>query len=204
MTSAQRIESLMPTNPHCSVVSFGTTRYHERLRTGRGRRIATPMDFLSHINLGEMFGDLTVTAFLILLPTSVVVVGSIVIFPLIDLAFEKKVEHRIRQPDDLTPYDETWRTGRPWLFLRSNFLRQLISDLPPNTRRGHLTLVHGSGQGSEPRYWTWLIKRTNTATQKNTNLVMPDKRPRRNVGGKMIQQPTAPPPSYCANDSRAR
>ena len=44
------------------------------------------MDFLSHINLGEMFGDLTVTAFLILQPTSVVVVGSIVIFPLIDLA----------------------------------------------------------------------------------------------------------------------
>jgi hypothetical protein len=114
-----------------------------------------------------MFGDLTVTAFLILLPTSVVVVGSIVIFPLIDLA-----PHTTRLGGQ----------GGPWLFLRSNFLRQLMSDLPPNTRRGHLTLVHGSGQGSEPRYWTWLIKRTNTATQKNTNLVMPDKGPRRNVG----------------------
>ena len=140
MTSAQRIESLMPTNPHCSVVSFGTTRYHERLRTGRGRRIATPMDFLSHINLGEMFGDLTVTAFLILQPTSVVVVGSIVIFPLIDLA------------------PHTTRLGGqrgPWLFLRSNFLRQLISGYRQTRGVGTLRLFtvaarapnHATGRG---------------------------------------------------------
>src|SRR5215813_6655359 len=93
----------------CSVVSFGTTGYHARLRTRRGRRIATPMDFLSHIDLGEMLGDLTVTTFLILLPASLVVVSTIVLFPLIDLAFEKK---SVTRP---LAHDESWRVGRPWL-----------------------------------------------------------------------------------------
>ena len=37
-----------------------------------GRRFATPMDLLWHINLEEMLGDLTVTTFLILLAASVV------------------------------------------------------------------------------------------------------------------------------------
>jgi hypothetical protein len=139
-----------------------------------------PYFFLSHINLGEMLGDLTVTAFLILLATSIVVVGSMVMFPLIDLAFEKKIEPSIRQHDDLTTHGETWQTGRPWLLLRSNFLRRLMSDLPPNARRGHLALVHSSNP--EPHHWTSLIKRTKTAARENTKLVMPDQGPRRNAG----------------------
>src|SRR5262249_61790035 len=115
------------------------------------------MDFLSHINLGEMLGDLTVAAFLILLAASIVVVGSMVMFPLIDLAFEKKGKHRIRQHDDLTPYDESWRTGQPWLVLRANFLRQLMSGLRHAQRR-HLTLVHDSEQLTEYRPRTRLNK----------------------------------------------
>jgi hypothetical protein len=39
------------------------------------------MDFLSHINLWKMLGDLTVAMFLILLPASVVVVGLMVMLP---------------------------------------------------------------------------------------------------------------------------
>jgi hypothetical protein len=135
------------------------------------------MDLLWHINLQEMLGDLTVTAFLILLAASVAVVSLMVLLPLIDLAFEKKkVEPTIRQHDDLTAHDASWQTGPPWLILRSNFLRQLMSDLPP--RRGHLTLVHGSGQFPEPHHWTSLMKRTKTATQKNTTLIVPDKEAR--------------------------
>jgi hypothetical protein len=175
------IETPTLTNRRCLVVSFGTKGYHARLQTRRGAAVfATPMDFLSHINLGEMLGDLTVTAFLILLAASIVVVGSMVMFPLIDLAFEKKIEPSIRQHDDLTTHGETWQTGRPWLLLRSNFLRRLMSDLPPNAPRGHLALVHSSNP--EPHHWTSLIKRTKTAARENTKLVMPDQGPRRNAG----------------------
>jgi len=120
------------------------------------------MDFLSHINLGEMLGDLTVTAFLILLPASVVVVSTMVLFPLIDLAFEKKPV----RPDNLIAHDESWRAGQPWLLLRSNFLRQLMSGLP-NVQRKHLTLVHDSDQS---RHRTPLIKQRKAATQ--TNLIV--------------------------------
>jgi len=122
------------------------------------------MDFLSHINLGEMLGDLTVTAFLILLPASVVVVSTMVLFPLIDLAFEKKPV----RPDNLIAHDESWRAGQPWLLLRSNFLRQLMSGLP-NVQRKHLTLVHDSDQS---HHLTPLIKRRKAATQTNPNLIM--------------------------------
>jgi hypothetical protein len=127
------------------------------------------MDVLWHINLEEMLGDLTVTTFLILLAASVAVVSLMVLLPLIDLAFEK-AQPTIRQHDDLTANDESWQTRRPWLFLRSNFFR-----LPPNAARGHLTLIHGSGQFHEPHHWTSLIKRTKTAVQKNTNLIVSDK-----------------------------
>jgi len=133
------------------------------------------MDFLSHINLGEMLGDLTVTAFLIFLAASIVVVGSMVMFPLIDLAFEGK--HRIRQHDDLTPYDESWWQGQPWLVLRANFLRQLMNGLPHAQRR-HLTLVHD--QFIESRHRTPLIKRPNTGTQMDTDLTASDKKARPN------------------------
>jgi len=124
------------------------------------------MDFLSHIDLGEMLGDLTVAAFLILLPASVVVVSTMVLFPLIDLAFEKK--RVTRRNSDLVAYDESWRAGRPWLLLRSNFLRQLMSGLP-NVRRKHLTLVHDSDQS---HHLTPLIKRRKAATQTTTNLIV--------------------------------
>jgi hypothetical protein len=94
------------------------------------------MDLLWHINFEEMLGDLTVTTFLILLAASFVVVGSMVLFPLIDLAFAKKVKPTIeasRNDDELTA--STSQTGRPWFAPRSAFLRpdavphsQLTSD----------------------------------------------------------------------------
>ena len=59
---------------------------------GDGAPLRPGMDVLWHINLEEMLGDLTVATFLILMAASVVVVSSLVMFPLIDLAFEKKVE----------------------------------------------------------------------------------------------------------------
>ena len=48
------------------------------------------MDLFWHINPVEMLSDLMVTTFLILLAASVVVVASMFMFPLIDLAFKKK------------------------------------------------------------------------------------------------------------------
>jgi hypothetical protein len=50
------------------------------------------MDLLGQINYGEMLSGLMVTTFLILLNASVVVVSSMVMFPLIDLAFKKKAK----------------------------------------------------------------------------------------------------------------
>jgi hypothetical protein len=50
------------------------------------------MDFFWQINWEEMLGDLMVATFVILLPTSIVVVCSMVIFPLIDVAFKKKAK----------------------------------------------------------------------------------------------------------------
>jgi hypothetical protein len=41
------------------------------------------MDFLWHINVEEMLGDLTLTTFLILLAASIAVVSLMVLFPLI-------------------------------------------------------------------------------------------------------------------------
>jgi hypothetical protein len=135
------------------------------------------MDVLGHINVEEMLSGLIIATFLILLAASVVVISLMVLLPLIDLAFEKKVKPTIEEPrhhDSLTAHDASWQTGAPWLILRSNFLRQLMSDLPPR----HLTLVHGSGQFPEPHHWTSLMKRTKTATQKNTTLIVPDKEAR--------------------------
>jgi hypothetical protein len=90
------------------------------------------MDLIWRINLTEMLGDLTVTTFLILLAASVVVVGSMVTFPLIDLAFEKKVKRRHQH--GLTTLDESWQTGRPWFSLRSDYVR------PDAVRRSQLTI----------------------------------------------------------------
>ena len=72
-----------------------------------------------------MLGDLMVTTFLVLLAASIVVVCLMVMFPLIDLAFRTKPAPRPAQV-------ETWQhgglthaqlSGRPWLALRSDFLR---------------------------------------------------------------------------------
>ena len=128
------------------------------------------MDLLWHINFVEMLGDLTVATFLILLAASVGIVGCMVLLPLIDLAFEKK---RVTRP---LAHDESWRAGRPWLQLRSDFLRQLMSGLP-QVQRKHLTLVHDSDQS---HHLTPLIKRRRTATQTNTNLIVEEEaRPNR-------------------------
>jgi hypothetical protein len=86
------------------------------------------MDLLWQINYGEMLSGLIVTTFLILLDASVVVVCSMVMFPLIDLAFKKKAKPAPRpaqvetwQHDGLTAHAQL--SGRPWLALRSDFLR---------------------------------------------------------------------------------
>jgi hypothetical protein len=50
------------------------------------------MDLFWQINPEEMLSGLMVTTFLILLDASVVVVCSMVMFPLIDLAFKKKAK----------------------------------------------------------------------------------------------------------------
>jgi hypothetical protein len=92
-----------------------------------GRRFATPMDLLWQINYGKMLSGLMVTTFLILLDASVVVVASMVMFPLIELAFKKKAKPAPRpaqvetwQHDGLTAHAQL--SGRP-LSLTSDFLR---------------------------------------------------------------------------------
>ena len=142
------------------------------------------MDLLWHINLEEMLGDLTVATFLILLAASVAVASLMVLLPLIDLAFEKKAV--TRPNNDLLAYDESWRSGQPWLLLRSNSLQQLVSGL---AQRRHLTLVHDSDQFPESRHRTPLIKRANTGTQTDTDLIAPDKK---RVQIK-LQRPAMPP-----------
>ena len=79
---------------------------------------------------------MTVTTFLILLAASAVVVGSMVLFPLIDLAIEKKVKATVeesRHRDGLTAHDEPWQIGRPWFAPRSDSLR------PDAVRQSQLT-----------------------------------------------------------------
>jgi len=133
------------------------------------------MDLLWHINLEEMLGDLTVATFLILLAASVEVVSLMVLFPLIDFAFEKKVKPTMEEPrhhDGLATHDEPWQTGRPWLDLRSDFLRP---DANPTATCAAVDTLRqlGSGRCSEPhhQHTSWLIKRSNTARQKDRMIV---------------------------------
>jgi hypothetical protein len=93
------------------------------------------MDLLSQINYQEMLSGLIVTAFIILLNASVVVVCSMVVFPLIDLAFKKTAKPaptpariETRQHDDLAA--SPWLSGRPWLAMRSEHLRADVPYLP--------------------------------------------------------------------------
>ena len=77
------------------------------------------MDLFSQINPEEMLSALMVTTFLILLATSIVVVSSMVMFPLIDLAFKTKATSTPR----LAQVETAQLSGRPWLALRADFLR---------------------------------------------------------------------------------
>jgi hypothetical protein len=97
------------------------------------------MDLLWQINYGEMLSGLFVTTFLILLNVSVVVVCSMVTFPLIDLAFKKKAKPATR-PAQV----ETRPSGQPWLALRSDFLRpDAVPDSPlPPVHMAHRALAH--------------------------------------------------------------
>jgi hypothetical protein len=107
------------------------------------------MDFFWQINWEEMLGDLMVTTFLILLAASIVVVCLMVMFPLIDLAFKKKAK-----PAPRPTQVETWQhdglthaqlSGRPWLALRSDFLRPDAvshSPLPLAVGMAHHALAH--------------------------------------------------------------
>jgi hypothetical protein len=137
------------------------------------------MDFLWQINWEEMLGDLIVTTFLIMLAASVAVVSLMVLLPLIDFAFKKKVKPTIEEPrhhDGLTTHDEPWQTGRSWLDLRPDFLRP---DANPAATCAALDTLRqlGSGRRSEPhhQHTSWLIKRSNTATQKDRNSHLPTK-----------------------------
>src|SRR5688500_3458487 len=98
------------------------------------------MDLLGQINYGATLSGLIVTTFLILLDASVVVVCSMVMFPLIDLAFKKKAK-----PAPRSAQVETWQlSGQPWLALRSDFLRPDAvphSPLPP-VGMAHQALAH--------------------------------------------------------------
>lgn len=84
-----------------------------------GGRFCDLMDLFWQINVEEMLSDLMVTTLLILLAASIVVVSSMVMFPLIDLAFKTKAKSTPR----LAQVETAQLSGRPWLALRSDFLR---------------------------------------------------------------------------------
>ena len=93
------------------------------------------MDLFGQIEWEEMLGDLMVATFLILLAASIAVACLMVMLPLIDLAFKKKVNLPPRpaqvetwQQDELT---RAHLSGRPWLALRSDFSRPDAVPLSP-------------------------------------------------------------------------
>jgi hypothetical protein len=94
------------------------------------------MDLFWQINPEEMASGLMVTTFLILLDASIVVVASMVMFPLIDLAFKNKAKPAPAQVepwhhDGLTAH-HAQLSGPPWLALRhAKFLRP---DAAPHSR----------------------------------------------------------------------
>jgi hypothetical protein len=117
------------------------------------------MDLFWQINREEMLSDLMVTTLLILLAASIVVVASMVMFPLIDLAFKKKAKPAPAQVepwhhDGLTAH-HAQLSGPPWLATRSNFLRpdavphsQLMS-YPTDPPLEHITPLTDCGRASE-------------------------------------------------------
>ncbi|HKR96902.1 MAG TPA: hypothetical protein VJW55_16110 [Candidatus Angelobacter sp.] len=121
-----------------------------------------------------MLSGLMAATFLILLAASVAVVSLMVLLPLTDLAFKKKV--LTRRHKDLTAQDDSWQAGRPWLLLRSNFLMEMMSGLAP-VQRSHLTLVHDIDQFCEARHRTPLIKRDAKETHTDTSLIVRGAKP---------------------------
>jgi hypothetical protein len=104
------------------------------------------MDLLGQIDYGEMLSGLMVTTFLFLLATSIVVVCSMVIFPLIDLAFQEKAKltpRPVRGEQHDTPA-HAQPPVRPWLVLRSDFLRPHATPRYPLPQVGtaHHALAH--------------------------------------------------------------
>jgi len=80
------------------------------------------MESVSQIDPVELLSDLTVTAFVLSLAASVLVAASMIMLPLVDLAFEKakanpkETEHH----DSRTAQHARWQlSGSPWLALRS-------------------------------------------------------------------------------------
>jgi hypothetical protein len=110
-----------------------------------GAAVATLMDVLWQINYGEMLSGLMVTTFLMLLAASVAVVCLMVMLPLIDLAFKKKVKPasanvETSHQEDLAAHDAQL-SGPSWLALRSDFLRGAV--LPsPLVGMAHRAVAH--------------------------------------------------------------
>ena len=93
------------------------------------------MDLFGQIKWEETLGDLMVATFLILLAASTAVACLMVLLPLIDRAFKKKVNLPPRpaqvetwQQDELT---HAHLSGRAWLALRSDFSRPDTLALSP-------------------------------------------------------------------------
>src|SRR6476659_10333314 len=85
------------------------------------------MDLFWQINSEEMLSGLMVATFIILLNAAIVVVCSMVSFPLIDLVFKKKSKPaparvELWHHDGLTA-QHPQLSGPPWLAMRSKFLR---------------------------------------------------------------------------------
>ena len=77
------------------------------------------MDLFWQINPEEMLSALMVTTFLILLATSIVVVSSMVMFPLIDLAFKTKATSTPRLAQDFLRPDARLVDVNYWLKMRN-------------------------------------------------------------------------------------
>jgi hypothetical protein len=167
--------------------------------------MGVPMDSAWQINVEAMLSGLTVAIFLILLAASVAAVSLMVLLRLTDLAFEKRFtagpeQSGLRAGPAL---DERWHTGRPWLHLRRG-------DAIPDAQ-GYLTL-NGQGLGtlrvlrslSEAlNHTTSLFERTNAATQRDRNLIVPRHESDFSAEGGMIEQPTPPDPVETIPPSRA-
>jgi hypothetical protein len=115
------------------------------------------MDVLGDIRLAELVGDLTVATFLILLAASVVMVSSMIITRLIDVAFKKKSESRDGHRATQSRGEGDWLTKRPWLAMRANTSQR---ELLNYSGFGRGKVVQAAEQFSEAKYWTPLIKLT--------------------------------------------